>query len=68
MNTPEALSNGSPVSTVSDGQLTAENLSLEVGDVSFVYRRFGKVGTSLRPNCEFGFHTDSLAAPYTTRV
>src|SRR3954465_3275776 len=41
MSTPEALSNGSPVSTVSDGQLTAENLSLEVGDVSFVYRRFG---------------------------
>src|SRR3954468_16800453 len=41
MTTPEALSNGSRVSTVSDGQLTAENLSLEVGDVSFVYRRFG---------------------------
>src|SRR3954447_18109959 len=41
MSTPEALSNGSRVSTVSDGQLTTENLSLEVGDVSFVYRRFG---------------------------
>jgi pimeloyl-ACP methyl ester carboxylesterase len=47
MSTPEALSNGSPVSTVSDGQLTAENLSLEVGDVSFVYRRFGNEGTAV---------------------
>jgi len=46
MSTREALSNGSPVSTVSDGQLTAENLSLEVGDVSFVYRRFGNEGTA----------------------
>src|SRR4051812_3844767 len=45
MSTPEALSNGSPVSTVSDGQLTAANLSLEVGDVSFVYRRFGNAQT-----------------------
>ena len=41
MSTPEALSNECLVSTVQDGQLTAENLSLEVGDVSFVYRRFG---------------------------
>jgi hypothetical protein len=40
------LSNGSPVSTVSDGQLTAENLSLEVGDVLFVYRRFGNEETA----------------------
>src|SRR4051794_22125347 len=47
MSTPEALSNGSPVSTVSDGQLTAENLSLEVGDVSFAYRRFGNEGTAV---------------------
>src|SRR3954467_12611126 len=47
MSTPEALSNGSPVSTVSDGQLTAENLSLEVGDVSFVYRRFGNEETAV---------------------
>ncbi|MGZ4223282.1 MAG: alpha/beta fold hydrolase [Solirubrobacteraceae bacterium] len=46
MSTPEALSNGSPVSTVADGQLTAENLSLEVGEVSFVYRRFGNKGTA----------------------
>src|SRR3954470_23744147 len=45
MNTREALSNGSPLSTVSDGQLTAENLSLEVGEVSFVYRRFGNEET-----------------------
>src|SRR3954449_8759239 len=45
MSTPEALSNGSPVSTASEGQLTAENLSLEVGDVSFVYRRFGNAQT-----------------------
>src|SRR4051812_39906438 len=46
MSTPQALSNGSPVSTVSDGQLTAENLAIEVGDVSFVYRRFGNEGTA----------------------
>src|SRR3954466_12329895 len=45
MSTPEALSNGSPVSTVSDAQLTAANLSLEVRDVSFPYRRFGNEGT-----------------------
>ncbi len=39
----EAMStyNESLVSTAQDGQLTAENLSLEVGDVSFAYRRFG---------------------------
>ncbi len=29
------------VSAAQDGQLTAENLLLEVGDVSFAYRRFG---------------------------
>src|SRR6202140_5695111 len=46
MSTPQALSNGSPVPTVQDGQLTAENLSLEVGDVSFVYRRFGNEHTA----------------------
>src|SRR3954467_3483932 len=49
MSTREALSNGSPVSTVSDGQLTARNLSLEVGDVSFAYRRFGHEGTGAPP-------------------
>ena len=32
MSTPEALSKEGLVSTVQDGQLTAENLSLEVGD------------------------------------
>src|SRR5205823_8362800 len=31
---------------VRDGQLTAENLSLEVADVSFVYRRFGNAQTA----------------------
>src|SRR5207237_4997694 len=42
MGTREALSDeASLVSTVPDGQLTAENLSLEIGDVSFAYRRFG---------------------------
>src|SRR6202140_2143250 len=49
MSTPQALSNGSPVPTVQDGQLTAENLSLEVGDVSFVYRRFGNERTDALP-------------------
>src|SRR6201994_1163426 len=29
-----------------EGQLTAENLSLELGDVSFVYRRFGNEQTA----------------------
>jgi pimeloyl-ACP methyl ester carboxylesterase len=46
MSTPEALSKECPVSTVQDGQLTAENLSLKVGDVSFVYRRFGNEETA----------------------
>ena len=48
MSTPEAfrLTKESLVSTVQDGQLTAENLSLEVGDVSFVYRRFGNAQTA----------------------
>src|SRR6478736_4055102 len=46
MSTREALSRDGPVSTVQDGQLTAENLSLEVGDVSFVYRRFGNAQTA----------------------
>jgi pimeloyl-ACP methyl ester carboxylesterase len=34
------------LSTVQDGQLTAENLSLEVGEVSFAYRRFGNEQTA----------------------
>ena len=45
MSTPEALSNKSLASGAQDGQLTAENLSLAVGDVSFVYRRFGNAQT-----------------------
>jgi len=36
-STPEASSNESLVSAAQDGQLTAENLSLEVGDSEFVY-------------------------------
>ena len=46
MSTPGPLSNEGPVSMVQDGQLTAKNLSLEVGDVSFVYRRFGNAQTA----------------------
>src|SRR4051794_37240152 len=45
MSTREAMSEASLVSRVQDGQLTARNLSLEVGDVSFVYRRFGNAQT-----------------------
>src|SRR3954466_14533770 len=44
MSAREALSEASLVSG-QDGQLTAENLSLEVGEVSFVYRRFGNEHT-----------------------
>jgi pimeloyl-ACP methyl ester carboxylesterase len=49
MSTSESLSEGSRVSKVRDGQLTTENLSLEVGDVSFVYRRFGNERTAAPP-------------------
>jgi pimeloyl-ACP methyl ester carboxylesterase len=49
MSTSESLSEGSRVSKVPDGQLTTENLSLEVGDVSFVYRRFGNERTAAPP-------------------
>src|ERR1700680_721467 len=45
MSTREALSDVSLVSRAPDGQLTAANLSLEGGDVSFVYRRFGNAQT-----------------------
>src|SRR3954451_18231812 len=45
MSTSEGLSEGSRGSMVQDGQLTAENLSLGVGGVSFVYRRFGNAHT-----------------------
>jgi pimeloyl-ACP methyl ester carboxylesterase len=46
MNTPKVSSEGRHVSMVPDSQLTAENLSLEIGDVSFVYRRFGNEQTA----------------------
>jgi pimeloyl-ACP methyl ester carboxylesterase len=46
MSTPETQLHDVVVSTVPDGQLTVENLSLEVGDVSFVYRRFGNEATA----------------------
>ena len=46
MSAPEALSKESLVSRGQKGQLTAENLSLEVGDASFVYRRFGNEQTA----------------------
>jgi pimeloyl-ACP methyl ester carboxylesterase len=46
MSTAEASSQDSRVSTVPDGQLTAENRSLEVADVSFAYRRFGNKQTA----------------------
>src|SRR4051794_9833044 len=46
MSTREAASEASPVSRVPGGQLTAKNLSLQVEDVSFVYRRFGNAQTA----------------------
>jgi predicted alpha/beta-fold hydrolase len=49
MSTPKALSKASLVSTVQDSELTGENLSLEVGDVSFVYGRFGNEQTAAPP-------------------
>ena len=49
MSTPGPLSNEGLVSMAQDGQLTAENLSLEVGAVSFVYRRFGNAHTAAPP-------------------
>src|SRR3954452_206981 len=48
MSTREALSEASLVSG-QDVQLTAENLSVEVGDVSFAYRRFGNAQTGAPP-------------------
>src|SRR5690349_11604572 len=47
MSTPKASSEGSAVSTVPDSQLTADNLSVAIGNVSFVYRRFGNAQTAL---------------------
>src|ERR1700680_630440 len=49
MSTREALSEASLNSRVQNGQLTAKNRSLEVGDVSFVYRRFGNARTAAPP-------------------
>jgi pimeloyl-ACP methyl ester carboxylesterase len=46
MSKPEALSQDSQAATVPDSQLTAGNLSLEVGEISFVYRRFGDQQTA----------------------
>jgi pimeloyl-ACP methyl ester carboxylesterase len=46
MSAPETQLQDVVVSTVPDGQLTVENLSLEIGDVSFVYRRFGNEATA----------------------
>jgi pimeloyl-ACP methyl ester carboxylesterase len=43
MSTSEAFS------AAQAGQLTAENLSVEVGDVSFAYRRFGDAQTGAPP-------------------
>src|ERR1700748_284333 len=49
MNPSEALSKESRVPRVRDGQLTAENLSLGIRDVTFVYRRFGNAQTAVPP-------------------
>src|ERR1700680_914709 len=49
MSTREASTEASLNSRVQNGQLTAENRSLEVGDVSFVYRRFGNERTAAPP-------------------
>jgi pimeloyl-ACP methyl ester carboxylesterase len=46
MSTADTHSHDVAVSTVRDGQLTVENLSLEVGDVSIAYRRFGNQQTT----------------------
>src|ERR1700755_3085928 len=45
MNPSEALSKESRVPRARDGQLTAENLSLGIRDLTFVYRRFGNAQT-----------------------
>jgi hypothetical protein len=49
VSTPKALSQDSPAAAVPDGQLTAENHSIEVGDVSFVYRHLGNERTAAPP-------------------
>jgi pimeloyl-ACP methyl ester carboxylesterase len=49
MSTREAQLHDVVVSTVPDGQLTVENLSRRVGDVSFAYRRFGNARAAAPP-------------------
>ncbi len=49
MSRPETFSQESQVATVPDSQLTAENLSVEVGGASFVYRSFGNRETVVPP-------------------
>ncbi len=49
MSEPETFSQDSHVSPVPESQLTAENLSLEVGEVSFIHRRFGNRDTIVPP-------------------
>src|ERR1700730_5623082 len=46
MTTSDTLSQEGLVPTAPASQLTAENLSLEVGEDSFVYRRFGNDQTA----------------------
>src|SRR6202163_3919051 len=46
MTTSDTLSQDRLVPSGPGSQLTAENLSLEIGDVSFVYRRFGNEHTA----------------------
>jgi pimeloyl-ACP methyl ester carboxylesterase len=46
MTTPAATSQEKLSPTAPDSQLTADNLSLEVGEDSFVYRRFGNEQTA----------------------
>ncbi len=45
-SSPEACPTKALFPPMQDGQLTAENLSLEVGAMSFVYRRFGNEQTA----------------------
>jgi pimeloyl-ACP methyl ester carboxylesterase len=49
VSTPESSSQDSRVSMIPDSQLTAENLSVEIGDISFVYRRLGNEQTDAPP-------------------
>jgi hypothetical protein len=55
---------------VHDGQLTAENLVLEVGDVSFVYPRFDNKHTPPPPLVMLQRFAGNLdqADPFTTQL